>query len=135
MKEQNDVSAENREEARVKGLKRTLFAIIILNIPLYIPFLLKRTIEYAHELPESYAENPVLNILGMWQTAWFMYIFFVPPVAAAVFLVRDIVKRFREGKKPVWRIPVYILLFLAVLAVFFAMYRFMYSEVEMCYCI
>ncbi len=86
MKEQNEISAENREESRVKGLKRTLFAIIILNIPLYISFLLKRTIEYAYELPENYAENPVLNILGMWQTAWFMYIFFVPPLLLRYFL-------------------------------------------------
>ncbi len=65
-----------------------------------------------------------------------VYVYFLrAPVAAAVFLVRDIVKRFRAGKKPVWRIPVYILLFLAVLAVFFAMYRFMYNEVEMNHCI
>ncbi|MBE6861998.1 MAG: hypothetical protein E7497_03740 [Ruminococcus sp.] len=135
MKEQDSVSAENREEARVKRLKRTLFAVVILNMPVYISCLLNDKIGYQYELSGRYADNPVLRIIGMWLGAWFVYVFFVPPVLTAVFLVRDILKRLRAGEKPVMRIIAYILLAFAVLAVFFAIYRFMYSEVEMSYCI
>lgn len=135
MNEEQLKELETIQTEKEKRLKRLIYAVIIINLPVFVTMLLRIGTEYKIEVTERFAKWLWLYPIRLWQIAWYVYIFFLPTGFLAFTLIRSLVRKFKSGKNPVLLAVLYAVIVAAVLILSLALYRFMYFAVEIGYCI
>lgn len=135
MKGNAESLCEKEEAIRNKRLKKLIFTVLIINLPIYFSVLLRIGTEWMSDVTERFSKWLWLYPIRLWQIAWYVYIFFLPAGFLAFTLIRSLVRKFKSGKKPVLLAVLYAVIIAAALVLSLALYRFMYFAVEIGYCI